>query len=145
MYKFITAAGALAMCIGVTAAIAQPDGTTQQTTTVVQTPSGTDRTTTTTTTDNDGYVQYRKTVTSKKHYDAAAFVAPSGYTYTRFAVGDHVPSVLISGNVALNDYQSYALAAPPSTNLEWIRNGRDALLIDQNTGEVVQADYGLFN
>ena len=40
MYKFITAASALAMCIGVTAAIAQPDGTTQQTTTTVQTPTG---------------------------------------------------------------------------------------------------------
>jgi Ni/Co efflux regulator RcnB len=144
MYKFITAASALAMCIGVTAAIAQPDGQTQQSTTVVQTPSGTDKTTTTTTTGNDGYVQYRKTVTSKKHYDAAAFVAPSGYTYTRFAVGDHVPAPLMTGNVTLNDYQSYALEAPPN-GLSWIRNGRDALLIDPNTGEVVQADYGLFN
>lgn len=145
MYKFITAAGALAMCIGVTAAIAQPDGTTQQTTTTVQTPTGVDKTTTTTTTDSDGYVQYRKTVTSKKHYDAAAFVAPSGYTYTRYAVGDHVSTPLLHGNVILNDYQSYALEAPPAANLEWIRNGRDALLIDNNTGEVVQADYGLFD
>ena len=144
MYKFITAAGALAMCIGVTAAIAQPDGSTQQTTTTVQTPAGVDKTTTTTTTSNDGYTQYRKTVTSKKHYDAAAFVAPSGYTYTRFAVGERVPDPLLHGNVVLNDYQSYALVSPPS-GLEWIRNGRDALLIDSNTGEVVQADYGLFD
>src|ERR1700743_1603575 len=112
MYKFITAASALAMCIGVTAAIAQPDGTTQQTTTTVQTASGTDQTTTTTTTDSDGYTQYRKTVTSRKHYDAAAFVAPSGYTYTRYAVGDHISAPLLKGNVVLNDYQAYALEAP---------------------------------
>jgi Ni/Co efflux regulator RcnB len=144
MYKFITAAGALAMCVGVTAAIAQPDGTTQQNTTVVQTPDGTDKTTTTTTTGSDGYTQYRKTVTSTKHYDAAAFVAPSGYTYTRYAVGDHISPPLLKGNVTLNDYQAYALASPPS-GLAWIRNGRDALLIDTNTGEVVQTDYDLFN
>lgn len=143
MYKFITAASALAMCIGVTAAIAQPDGTTQQTTTTVQTPGGVDKTTTTTTTSDDGYTQYRKTVVSKKHYDAAAFVAPSGYTYTRLAVGDHVPAPLLHGNVILNDYQSYALEAPP-TGLTWIRNGRDALLIDAQ-GNVIQADYGLFD
>ena len=143
MYKFITAAAALAMCVGVTAAIAQPDQT-QQTQTTVTTPSGTDQTTTTTTTGNDGYAQYRRTVTSKKHYDAAAFVAPSGYTYTRLAVGDHVPAPLLAGNVTLNDYQAYALDEPPH-GLTWIRNGQDALLIDQNTGEVVQADYGLFN
>lgn len=144
MYKFITAASALALCIGVTAAVAQPDGQTQQTTTVVQTPSGTDRTTTTTTTSDDGYAQYRRTVTSKKHYDAAAFVAPSGYTYTRLNVGEKVPAPLLGGGVTLSDYQSYELQAPPSGAI-WIRNGQDALLIDQNTGEVVQADYGVFN
>jgi Ni/Co efflux regulator RcnB len=143
MYKFITVAGALAMCIGVTAAIAQPDGATQQSTTTVATPAGVDKTTTTTSTSNDGYTQYRKTVTSKRHYNATAFVAPSGYTYTRLSVGDHVPPPLLHGNVMLNDYQNYALVTPPS-GLTWIRNGQDALLIDENTGEVIQADYGLF-
>ncbi|HEY5336671.1 MAG TPA: RcnB family protein, partial [Rhizomicrobium sp.] len=87
---------------------------------------------------------YRRTVTSKKHYDAAAFQAPSGYTYTRLKVGDHVPPPLLAGNVSLSDYQSYALDEPPA-GLSWIRNGQDALLIDAKTGEIVQADYGVFN
>jgi hypothetical protein len=27
----------------------------------------------------------------------------------------------------------------------WIRDGNDALLVDTNTGEVIQAQYGLFS
>ena len=145
MYKFLATASALALCVGVTAAIAQPDTSTQRTTTVVSTPSGTEQTTTTTRTSSNGYTQYRRTVTATKHYDAAAFVAPTGYTYKRFAVGDKVPGVMLGSGVSLPDYQSYALENPPSADLHWIRNGRDALLIDRNTGEVVQTDYDLFN
>ena len=141
--RFLIVPAALALCLGASAAMAQTDS--EKSTTTVANPDGSvDKTTTTTTTSNDGYAQYRKTVTSKKHYDAAAFTPPSGYTYTRFAVGDHVPGALINGHVALNDYQNYALETPPS-GLAWIRNGQDALLIDGNTGEVIQADYGLFN
>jgi len=135
---------ALALCLGsasfVGTALAQDS---EKSTTTVANPDGSvDKTTTTTTTANDGYATYRKTVTSKKHYDAAAFQAPSGYTYSRFAVGQHVPQSLIA--VQLNDYQNYALVTPPS-GLTWIRNGNDALLIDANTGEVIQADYDLFD
>jgi Ni/Co efflux regulator RcnB len=133
----------LALGFGISGALAQTD--VQKTTTTMAAPDGgVDKTTTTTTTSNDGYTQYRRTVTATKHYDAAAFVAPSGYTYTRFKVGDRVPSMLI-GSGPMTDYQTYALEAPPAAGLVWIRNGRDALLIDQSTGEVVQTDYGLFN
>lgn len=132
---------ALALCLGASAAVAQSDS--EKTTTTQANPDGSmDKTTTTTTMSNDGYASYRKTVTSKKHYDAAAFVAPSGYTYSRFSVGQRVPHELIG--VQLNDYSNYALVTPPS-GLEWIRNGRDALLIDANTGEVIQADNDVFN
>jgi Ni/Co efflux regulator RcnB len=83
-------------------------------------------------------------VTSKKHYDAAAFVAPSGFTYRRFSVGEHVPNALLGDSVVLSDYANYALDSPPS-GLTWIRDGQDALLIDVRTGEVIQADYDVFN
>ena len=142
MSKLLMSAGALALCVATTAAFAQADtSTTRETTT---TPAGTTQTTTHTETSNDGYTQYRKTVTSTKHYNAGAFMAPSGYTYEKFAVGDRVSPLLLHGNVALTDFQTYQLEAPPTGAL-WIRDGRDALLVDTNTGEVVQAQYGLFN
>jgi Ni/Co efflux regulator RcnB len=135
-------ATALALCLGASAAFAQADTTTTRETTT--TPAGTTQTTTHTMTSDDGYTQYRKTVTSTKHYDAGAFMAPSGYTYRKFAVGDRVPVLLMHGNVALTNFQTYQLAAPPVGTL-WIRDGNDALLVDTNTGEVIQAQYGLFS
>jgi Ni/Co efflux regulator RcnB len=143
MNKFMLSAAAIALCLGTASAYAQEDQTT--TTTSVQNPDGsTDVTQKTTTTSTDGFATYRKTVTSKHRYNAAAFVAPSGYTYRRFSVGEHVPSLLLSDSVVLSDYQNYALETPPS-GLTWIRDGQDALLVDMRTGEVIQADYDVFN
>ena len=98
---------------------------------------------TTTEDSNDGYKQYRRTITTTKHYDAGAFVAPSGYTYTRYAIGQRVNGDLLGNDYVLSSYHNYALQAPPS-GLTWIRVGDDALLVDRNTGEVVESDYGLF-
>jgi Ni/Co efflux regulator RcnB len=131
---------ALAMCLGSTAAFAQAD--TEKSTTTVTTPSGTTQTTTQSSQSNDGYAQYRRTVTSTKHYNAGAFVAPSGYSYTRYSLGQRVPGALLSSDT-LNNYSAFALESPPA-GLTWVRVGDDALLVDQNTGEVVQADYDLF-
>ncbi len=142
MSKLLMSAAALALCVGTSAAYAQADSSTTRETTT--TPAGTTQTTTRTETSSDGYTKYRKMVTSTKHYDAGAFTAPNGYTYRKFAVGDHVSPVLLHGNVALTDFQSYQLEAPPM-GATWIRDGNDALLVDTNTGEVIQAQYGLFN
>lgn len=142
MRTLMISAAAIALCLGASAANAQSQTTT---TTTMQAPNGDSQTTKeTTTTDAAGYTQYRKTVTSKKRYNAAAFVAPSGFTYRRFQVGEHVPNALLGDSVVLNDYSTYALETPPS-GLTWIRDGQDALLVDVRTGEVIQADYDVFN
>jgi len=139
MNKYMLPAAALAVCFGSATAIAQDQ--TEKTTTTVATPSST--TQTTTEDSNDGYKQYRRTITTTKHYDAGAFVAPSGYTYTRYAIGQRVNGDLLGNDYVLSSYHNYALQAPPS-GLTWIRVGDDALLVDRNTGEVVESDYGLF-
>ncbi|MGA9796384.1 MAG: RcnB family protein [Rhizomicrobium sp.] len=142
MSKLLMSVAALALCVGTSAAFAQPDTTTSRETTT--TPAGTTQTTTHTTTSDDGFTQYRKTVTSTKHYNAGAFEAPSGYSYEKFAVGDRVPPLLLHGNVGLTDFETYELTAPPNGAM-WIRDGHDALLVDSDTGEVIQAQYGLFS
>ena len=142
MSKLLISASALAICLGCSAgAFAQQDTqtTTKETTT---TPEGS--TTTRTTTSDDGYTQYRKTVTSTHHYNAGPYEAPQGFSYTRFTVGQRVPHELLIGNDELADYSQYRLVAPPE-GLIWIRDGGDALLVDRQSGEVVQADYGLFS
>jgi Ni/Co efflux regulator RcnB len=140
MTKLMMSAAAIAVCFGAFAAQAQD---TDKSTTVTMSPSGT--TTETTTTTSDGYKQYTRTMTATKHYHAGAYVAPSGYVYSRYAVGMRAPEMFRGDHAVLAHYSSYGLDAPPTgLGLAWIRVGDDALLIDQSTGEVVQADYGLF-
>ena len=131
----------LALALSGSGAMAQPTQNSTTTTTTVETPSSSS--TTTTTESSDGLTKYRKTVTASKSYDAGPFRAPSGYAYSRYQVGDHVPTALLSGDVDLSDYSAYALVAPPE-GLKWIRVGDDGLLISRSTGEVIQANYGLF-
>jgi Ni/Co efflux regulator RcnB len=102
---------------------------------------GTTQTTVTKT--SDPYRQYVRTTTATKHYNAGVYVGPSGYSYTRYTVGMRVPAMLLGGHYGIDHYSTYGLDTPPD-NLSWIRVGDDALLIDGNTGEIVQADYGLF-
>jgi Ni/Co efflux regulator RcnB len=140
MNKYLLPAAAFAVCLGSSTAFAQSD--TQKTTTTMSSPEGTTQTTTMNT--SDGYKQYRRTITTTTHYNAGAFVAPNGYTYSRYELGARMPAVLLSDdNLVLTGYSTYALTAPPS-GLTWIRVGNDALLVDRKTGEVVETDYGLF-
>jgi Ni/Co efflux regulator RcnB len=140
MIKYLLPATALAVCLGSSIAIAQPD--TEKTTTTMSSPDGTTQTTTMNT--SDGYRQYRRTITTIRHYHAGAFVAPNGYPYTRYELGARMPAVLLGDDsLVLTGYSTYALTAPPF-GLTWIRVGNDALLVDRKTGEVVETDYGLF-
>jgi Ni/Co efflux regulator RcnB len=137
----------LALGLGATAALAQPnmDGQSEHrdttTTTTVAAPMG-NTTQTTTVTNNDGYKEYRRSVTVTHHYHEAAFVAPSGYTYTRYDLGQRVPMTLVAQPYELR-YQTYGLQMPPA-ELAWVRVGNDALLVNRRDGEVVQTQYGIF-
>ena len=131
---------AAALVLSLSAASAQTYES--KTTTTESSPD--QQTTTTTTERNDGYATFRKTVTSTHHYDDGQFAAPAGYTYTRYNVGDRVPTVIMSSDgLVLTDYANYQLVAPPR-GLEWIRVGNDALLVNRANGEVIQTDYSLF-
>jgi Ni/Co efflux regulator RcnB len=141
MTKLMMSAAAIAVCLSASATLAQ-DQDSQKTTTVTMSPSGRSETTVTTT--SDGYKKYVRTTTATKHYDAGVYVGPSGYVYSRYTVGQRAPEMFRGGHYALEHYSTYGLDTPPS-GLTWIRVGNDALLIDGETGEVVQADYGLFS
>jgi len=137
MKTVLIPAAALALALGALPANAQSEKTT---TTTVQGPNGT--TTTRTTESTDDYGTYRKTVTSTRQYDAGPWDAPPGVTYHRFGLGDRVPAAMVDRD-AIDDYGNYSLESPPG-GLVWIRDGRDALLVDNNN-VVVQADYDVFN
>jgi Ni/Co efflux regulator RcnB len=139
MNKFLISASAVALCLGSSTAFAQDS---EKTTTTVSSPSGMTETTTTKT--SDGYKRYVRTITATKHYNTSVFMGPPGYVYTRYTIGERAPSTLLGGGYTLVKYSTYGLESPPK-GLTWIRAGDDALLVDGQTGEVVQTDYGLFS
>jgi Ni/Co efflux regulator RcnB len=142
MMKYMLPAAALAVCLGSAIAFAQPES--ENTTSTVTSPSGDTQTTTSTTKSGDGYAQYRRTITTTKHFDNGAFIGPAGYVYSRYELGATMPRELLTDDgLVLTGYSTYDLKAPPS-GLTWIRVGDDAMLVDRKTGEVVETDYDLF-
>jgi Ni/Co efflux regulator RcnB len=85
----------------------------------------------------------RKVVRAPRRYHARPWIAPRGFTYRRFHLGERVPAVLLASNYFLLDFMLYGLAPPPPGYV-WVREGSDALLVDRYTGEVAQVVYDAF-
>jgi Ni/Co efflux regulator RcnB len=85
----------------------------------------------------------RRNVTAARRFHAGNYRAPPGYHYRRWGYGEFLPSIYWGRDYWLTDFLAYGLFAPPDGYI-WVRYGPDALLIDQNTGEIIQVDYGVF-
>ena len=66
-----------------------------------------------------------------------------GYYYRQWGYGDRLPYGWFSSRWYITDYYDYDLPAPPYDYM-WVRVGPDALLVDIYTGQVVEAEYGVF-
>jgi len=86
---------------------------------------------------------YRKTVSASHHFRIGVYHAPAHYSYRRWGIGERLPSEYYVRDYWLTDFAAYDLVAPPDGYV-WVRFGPDALLIDEDTGEVIQVVYGVF-
>jgi Ni/Co efflux regulator RcnB len=92
----------------------------------------------------NGNTVIRKAVRAPRRFQAARpWIAPRGFAYRRFALGERVPGVLLAASYFLMDYSLYGLEPPPPGYV-WVRDGTDAVLVDRYTGEVVQVEYDVF-
>lgn len=76
-------------------------------------------------------------------YRIGVWHAPRGFYYRRFGIGERVPAVLLVSSYFLNDYYNYGLE-DPDDGYVWVRDGDDAVLVDEDTGEVVEVEYDVF-
>jgi Ni/Co efflux regulator RcnB len=93
----------------------------------------------------NGNVQVtRKVIRAPRRFHIARpWVAPRGFVFRHFRLGERLPAVLLVPNYFLLDFALYGLEpAPPG--YVWIREGSDAVLVDRYTGEVVQVAYDVF-
>jgi Ni/Co efflux regulator RcnB len=103
-------------------------------------------TTTRTTTNihvNVDIASYHKNITAAHSYHFGDYRAPEGYAYHRYGYGDRLPQEYFARDFWIANFLNFGLIAPPDGYV-WVRYGPDAILIDENTGEIVQVVYGLF-
>jgi Ni/Co efflux regulator RcnB len=85
----------------------------------------------------------QRNVQASNRYHASAYQPPPGYAYRQWSYGQRLPISYYASSYWIADYLMYSLFAPPP-GLVWVRVGDDALLVDPNTGEVMQVQYGIF-
>jgi Ni/Co efflux regulator RcnB len=85
----------------------------------------------------------RLNVQASHQFHDGNYRQPAGYQTRRWSYGDRLPQAYFARDYWLTDYVTFGLFAPPD-GLVWVRVGDDALLIDEDSGDVVQVDYGVF-
>lgn len=87
----------------------------------------------------------RRNVTAQHHYRyrGNSWRWPNGYHYQRWTFGMTLPSLFWASDYWINDYSDYGLAYPPPGTV-WVRYGDDAVLIDRDSGEILEVVYGQF-
>jgi Ni/Co efflux regulator RcnB len=91
----------------------------------------------------DRHSYQRNFVAPRRYHANGGYVRPRGWYEHRWVFGEILPALFWSQNYWLSDYNDYGLSDPPP-GFVWVRYGSDALLIDQNSGEVLQVEYDVF-
>ncbi len=85
---------------------------------------------------------YRYQYYAQQRYRAGAYRYPSNWFVRSWVFGDYLPRGWY-GNSYYLDWNYYGLPYPP-IGCEWVRVGRDAVLVDVWTGQVLSVWYSLF-
>ena len=86
---------------------------------------------------------YQHNFQAARTFRVGPYHPPRGWSDRRWSYGQILPRAFWASEYYLSDYWLFGLEVPP-VGYEWVRNGPDALLIDTNTGEILQVEYGVF-
>ena len=86
---------------------------------------------------------YHKNVTAERRFHYGEYRAPPGYQYRRWSYGERLPQGYYAQDYWIPNYLNFGLPWTPD-GCEWVRYGPDALLVDIDTGEIIQVEYGVF-
>jgi Ni/Co efflux regulator RcnB len=89
------------------------------------------------------YSSFHRNFSAPQRFHAQAYSRPNGWYAHRWTFGEVLPALFWTHNYWLDDYSDFGLAPPPPGTV-WVRDGYDALLIDQYSGEIVQVAYNAF-
>jgi hypothetical protein len=81
---------------------------------------------------------------ARTRYRLGSFYWPRGFGARVWLIGEWLPSAFYyDDGYYLHSYWSYGLYSPPF-GCRWVRVGDDALLVDEFSGEILDAVYDLF-
>jgi Ni/Co efflux regulator RcnB len=86
---------------------------------------------------------YQHNYQAARSYHIGPYRRPPGWSAHRWGYGEILPRAYWAPQYLIGDYWLFGLEVPP-VNYEWVRDGNDALLIDTNTGAILQVEYGVF-
>jgi Ni/Co efflux regulator RcnB len=90
------------------------------------------------------FSSYHRNFSAPRHYHARSnYRRPSGWYAHRWTFGEILPSLFWAPDYWLSDYYDFGLMPPPPGTV-WVRDGDDALLIDRDSGEIIQVEYSVF-
>ena len=93
--------------------------------------------------DFSGFRDFHRTFRAPQRYRAPSYRRPSGWYSHRWTFGEMLPSLFWGRDYWLYEYEDYGLPTPPYGAV-WVRVGNDALMIDQDSGEVITVAYDVF-
>ena len=86
---------------------------------------------------------YHHNFQASRTFHIGPYHRPQGWTEHRWVYGEILPRAYWAPEYVLADYWLFALEVPP-TGYEWVRDGSDAILVNTQTGEILQVEYGVF-
>ena len=86
---------------------------------------------------------FHRNFRAPRHFRAPSYRRPPGWYSHRWGWGEILPVAFWSRNYWITNFYAYDLPPPPFGAI-WVRVGDDALLIDQDSGEIIEVDYGVF-
>ncbi|MES2255756.1 MAG: RcnB family protein [Pseudomonadota bacterium] len=93
--------------------------------------------------DYSNFRNYHQNFRAPRRFRAPSYRRPPGFYARRWSWGETLPISFWARDYWLTDFYAYDLPPPPYGAV-WVRVGEDALLIDQDSGEIIEVDYGVF-
>ena len=85
----------------------------------------------------------RRNMQASRHLHGGHYVAPQDYQYRHWRYGERLPRGYYTRDHWIGNSVGLGLSVPPS-DLVWVRVGDDTLLIERDTGDIVQVRYNFF-
>jgi Ni/Co efflux regulator RcnB len=86
---------------------------------------------------------YNHNFQAARTFQIGPYHPPRGWTGRQWAYGQILPRAYWAAPYIIGDYWLFALEVPPA-GYEWVRDGADAILVNVDTGEILQVEYGVF-